>query len=226
LRHVADIVSWLVHVLTHAGVRPNLLFSPEDLCDMFLRNVSWLSADFMAISQKVDLFAIPCDCLVTLWTRRTTSGHFLVWNLVLCYKYRVCFIHILKHPVIDVNFFCQIYLSEDAKDVQRISVELKPVVVLLCSVVSSLEIRHLADVYRFTEVWSRSSWEQFTVKVSWDIPTAVKSETTGSSCVITVGTRKFLVPFFKRCDWWNWFQLSVLPITVATRSKAWNVFAR
>jgi hypothetical protein len=28
LRHVADIVSWLLHVLTHSGVRPNL--DPSD----------------------------------------------------------------------------------------------------------------------------------------------------------------------------------------------------
>jgi hypothetical protein len=44
LRHVADIVSWLLHVLTHAGVRPTLeitiLTVPGD-ASMWLRSVLW-----------------------------------------------------------------------------------------------------------------------------------------------------------------------------------------
>jgi hypothetical protein len=49
LRHVADIVPWLLHVLTHGGVRPTLLFDPEDGSDTFLRNVCWLLQDYVAL---------------------------------------------------------------------------------------------------------------------------------------------------------------------------------
>jgi hypothetical protein len=40
----------------HSGILLGL-FDPEDVCDMFLRNVGWLSTDCTAIFQNIELFA-------------------------------------------------------------------------------------------------------------------------------------------------------------------------
>jgi hypothetical protein len=66
LRHVADIVSWLLHVLTHVGVRPNLLL-PVPSGSLFPCRTSHVLVSWVCIAPSLNFFRVEHMCGVVLF---------------------------------------------------------------------------------------------------------------------------------------------------------------
>jgi hypothetical protein len=64
-RHVADIVSWPLHVLTHAGVRPTLMFSPTQ-CICVFRMILTINSDYFP-KQHYPVGLCSGDVMCFLW---------------------------------------------------------------------------------------------------------------------------------------------------------------
>jgi hypothetical protein len=79
LRHVADIVSWLLHVLTHAGVQPTLEFYCES-------DISSLTNNLKIRIKVSDLKGKGCALTVLLLV--STSGSILRWKIKIEWRFK------------------------------------------------------------------------------------------------------------------------------------------